>query len=330
VLTAALVWWFLRSINLREAWAATLAADWRWILLATLVTVQTYLIRARRWQVLLAPIGPTSFRTAFRTTVIGFAANLLLPARAGEVLRPVLLARREGLNAASAFATIVIERLLDLVTVLLLFASAVIFSGVKVAPAVEDAGKAAAVAALAGLAFLAILAGHPERLARWAESLSRHLPARAREFVARLVRTLAEGLKVMRSPAHLALAMAFSLPLWFSLALGIIFTTWAFGLTLPVVGSFLVLGYLTVGVAAPTPVATGGFHYFYLLAMTQMFAAPESVAGAAAIVLHLVSFIPVTLIGLVYMWQDGLTLGSVRAVRAEATASPADAPRVAS
>jgi uncharacterized membrane protein YbhN (UPF0104 family) len=118
----------------------------------------------------------------------------------------------------------------------------------------------------------------------------------------------------MRSPSHLFLAMAFSVPLWFSLGLGVLFTSWGFGLDLPIVGSFLVLGYLTVGVAAPTPGATGGFHYAYKLAMTQFFSAPDSVAGAAAIVLHLVSFVPVAAVGLFYMWQDGLTLGSVRAV----------------
>ena len=66
--------------------------------------MQTYAIRALRWQVLLEPVGPTRFRTAFRTTIIGFAALFLLPARLGEVLRPYLLARQDGLKATSAFA----------------------------------------------------------------------------------------------------------------------------------------------------------------------------------------------------------------------------------
>ena len=319
LLTVALLWWFLRSINLREAWEATLEARWGWIALAVLITIQTYVIRAWRWQVLLAPLGRASFRTAFRTTVMGFAANLLLPARAGEVLRPYLLSRREGINGASAFATIVVERLLDLVTVLLLFACAILFSGVDVGQAVEEAGLVVAIAAVGGLIVLFVLAGHPERLGRWADRLSRHLPARLARLVGQLVRTLADGLKVMRSPGHLALAVLWSVPLWLSIALGIVFTSWAFGLTLTFMGSFLVVGYLTVGVAAPTPGAAGGFHYFYLLALTQFFGAPESVAGAAAIVLHLVSFGPVTLLGLVFMWQDGLTLGNVRAVSQDAT-----------
>lgn len=321
LLTAGLLWLAFRDIDLVEAWRATLRADWLWILAAIAVTIQTYVLRAWRWQVLLAPLGRPSFRNAFRTTVIGFAANLLLPARAGEVLRPYLLSRAEPISAASGFATVVVERLLDLVTVLLLFGVAMIFSGVDVGPVVARAGAVAAAGALGGLAVLSVLAGHPERLGQWADTLARHLPAGAARVVGQLVRTLAEGLRVLRSPGHFALALVWSFPLWLSIALGIVLTSQAFGLHVPFVGSFLVVGYLTVGVMAPTPGAAGGFHGAYIIAMQQFFAAPRADVGAAAIVLHLVSFVPVTIIGLVFMWQDGLTLGRLRGLRSDAEAA---------
>src|SRR5262245_2402395 len=132
LLTVGLVVIFLRSIDLREAWRATLGARPGWILAAVAVTLQTYVLRAWRWQSLLGPIGGAHFRTAFRTTVIGFAATFLLPARVGEVLRPYLLARQERLNPAAAFATVIVERLLDLCTVLLLFALALVLAEVEV------------------------------------------------------------------------------------------------------------------------------------------------------------------------------------------------------
>src|SRR4029450_10254229 len=121
LLTIGLLAFFLSGAHLDRAWEATRHANGRLIALAVVVTMLTYVLRAVRWQYLLAPIGPTHFATAFRTTVIGFAASFLLPARPGEVIRPYLLARREGLNATAAFATIIIERLLDLITVLALF-----------------------------------------------------------------------------------------------------------------------------------------------------------------------------------------------------------------
>ena len=271
-----------------------------WIAAAVAVTLQTYVLRAWRWQSLLGPIGGARFRTAFRTTVIGFAANLLLPARVGEVLRAYLLARQERLNPAAAFATVIVERLLDLCTVLLLFAFALLFAGIDVGPEIEAAGsgRGGRVRRRTGRrcsCWPAIRSGSAAGPADSRVTCRNEPP----QLVSHLVQTFAEGLKVMRSPGHLAVAVGWSVPLWLSIALGILFVSWAFDLTISFVGSFLVVGYLAVGVAAPTPGATGGFHYMYLAAMTQFFRAPADAAGAAAIVLHLVSFVPVTLLGLV-------------------------------
>src|SRR5258708_37955179 len=121
ILTAGLLAFFLSGVELGRVWEATRHADARLLVVGIFVTMLTYVLRAVRWQYLLAPIGPTRFSTAFRTTVMGFAASFLLPARPGEVLRPYLLARHEGLPPTAAFATAILERLLDLVTVLLLF-----------------------------------------------------------------------------------------------------------------------------------------------------------------------------------------------------------------
>src|SRR3954469_15049596 len=105
LLTLGLLAFSFRNTNLAGVWAETRHANGTLLLLGLIVTGLTYAVRAWRWQSLLAPIGPTRFVNAFTTTVIGFAASFLLPARAGEVIRPYLLARREHLNAASAFAT---------------------------------------------------------------------------------------------------------------------------------------------------------------------------------------------------------------------------------
>lgn len=323
LLTVGLLALFLRNINLREAWEAVLGAHVGWIAAAILVTIQTYVLRAWRWRWLLRPLGPTRFRIAFRTTVMGFAASSLLPGRVGELLRPYALARQERLNPAAAMATIVVERLLDLCTVLVLFAIAILAAGRDVGREIETAGLLGAAAALGGMAVLFVLAGHPERLGRLAARAAAWLPSRIASLVDHLVQTFIGGLRVMRSPADLLWSVVWSVPLWLSIALGIVFTSWAFDLTMTFTGSFLVVGYLTVGVAVPTPGAAGGFHYFYWLALTQLFGAPDSAAGAAAIVLHLVTFVPVTILGLVYMWQDGLTLGQARAVGSSAAPVPA-------
>ena len=325
VLTAGLLAFFLRGVDPGAVWSEARHADGVRLLTAILIVLVTYALRAFRWQYLLAPIGPSRFRNAFETTVIGFAFNFLVP-RAGEVLRPYLLARREQLPPTAAFATIILERLLDLITVLLLFGVFVLAvdpASLSGDPAlyrqVKTGGLLAAAASIAGLGVFFALAGDPERLGRLALKIERVLPARLARAVARFVETFAQGLAVMRQPGRLLVSLLLSVPLWLSIAAGIWVTSRAFHMTFGYLGSFLVMTLLVVGVGVPTPGQVGGFHAAYRIAVVTFFGVPEPTAVAAAIVLHAVSFVPVTVLGLILMARAGLSLGGMRKM-AEQTA----------
>jgi hypothetical protein len=285
--------------------------------------------RAWRWQALLAAIGRARYRFAFRTTVIGFTATFLLPGRIGEVLRPYLLARAEGFNPAATFATIIIERLLDLMAVLVLFAFFLATTSVAVSDDVKLGGIAAGLLAIAALAGMTVLAGHSERVGRWAGRVLRVLPGRLGEKAAGLVHRFTEGLAVMRRPGPLLVSSGLSLLLWLSIAIGVWLTSRAFDITYPLSGTFLVLMFLVVGVAVPTPAGVGAFHWAYRVAVVTFFGAAEADASAAAIVLHAVSFVPVSLLGLVFMAQDGLTLAGLRNMRSTAEAAERTPPAAA-
>ncbi len=324
LLTFGLLWFFLRNADMPRVWAEMRRARPLLLVGAVLLTGVTYVLRALRWQYLLAPIGHTRFGNAFRATVIGFAATFLLPARAGEVIRPYLLARREGLSGTAAFATIILERLLDLVTVLMLFAFFVLTAdpaSMSAAPAamerVKVGGLIAAAAGAAALVVAFVAAGHPERLGRWALRIERVLPAKLARIVASFVETFTQGLAVMRQPRRLLVSFALSIPLWMSIAAGIWLTSLAFHITFPYVGSFLVMTILIVGVAMPTPGAVGGFHAAYQIAVQSFFGVPDDRAIGAAIVLHGVSFVPVTLLGLFFMARDGISLSRAQALAVE-------------
>ncbi|MGH7214901.1 MAG: lysylphosphatidylglycerol synthase transmembrane domain-containing protein [Tepidisphaeraceae bacterium] len=320
LLTFGLLAFFLRDADVGAVWSETRRARPLLLLCAALTTLATYLLRAFRWQYLLAPIGTAHFWNAFRTTVIGFAATFLLPARAGEVIRPYLLARREGLPATAAFATIILERLLDLVTVLALFAVFVLTADPSTLSSVDPAhlarvkfgGLIGAAAATGALTVAFAAAGHPERLGRWAFRIERVLPERLARAVARFVESFTQGLAVMRQPRRLLVSLALSIPLWVSIAAGIWMTSLAFHITFPFMGSFLVMTILVVGVAMPTPGAVGGFHAAYQIAVQAFFGAPDDRAIGAAILLHAISFVPVTLIGLAFMAQEGLTFAGAK------------------
>ncbi len=321
-LTVGLLVIFLRNADLAAVGRAIRTARADLGLAAFGMMAATYVLRAWRWQYLLAPIGPTRFASAFRATVVGFAASFLLPARAGEVLRPYLLARRESLSATAAFATIIVERVLDLLTVLLLLALALLVwrgpaDGGPLVGAIRAGGAAAGAAAIVGVAGMLLLAGHPARLERWLLRIERVVPPRAARLIARVGRLFAEGLAVMRDPRRLGLAVLLSVPLWLGIAAQTWLVTRAFGIEMAVAGTFVLIAVLVVGVAVPTPGAVGGYHAAYLWAATELFAAPRDEAIGAAIVLHALSFLPVTALGVVFMMQDGLTFGRMRRLAAD-------------
>ena len=309
---------FLRNADLSQVWASVTKARTDFLLLSLALTCGTFVVRAERWQYLLGPLGKTRFSTVFRATVIGFAASAVLPARAGEVIRPYLLARREGLSATAAFATIIVERILDLVAVLLLMAVFLIWfdPGIeardsKAFEAVRFGGLMMAPVAVGMLAVMFFMAGHPERLHAWVLKAEAILPARIAAMIARFAQTFAEGFAVVRSPGRLAAAIAWSMVLWVAIASGIWAVSIAFGIAMPFTGAWLMLGPLVVGVAVPTPGGVGGFHEAYRFGATAFFGADNNTAVGAAIVLHAISVGPVTIAGLLFIVQDGLKLGGM-------------------
>lgn len=318
-LTAALLALFLKNADLARVWAEIRRADLRFVLLATASTLAAYPLRGVRWVALLRPLGRVPYGLAVRTTVIGFGASVVLPARAGEFIRPYLLARREGLSATAVFATIVIERVLDLSTVLLLLGAALLVFDPGLAArdpasfaALRAGGLVAALAAVGTLVTLMALAAHPERVSRTAARVELWLPRRLAAGLERVVHRFAEGLAVVRQPWRLLDAALWSVPVWFVIAAGVWSTTQAFHMGLPYSASFLVIAALVIGVSVPTPGAIGGFHAAFQIAVTRFYGIPNDRAVGAAIVLHAVSFLPVAVLGALFMVREGVSPVGVR------------------
>lgn len=321
----ALVALFFYNVNLWGVVAAIARARPAWLALSLSTMFINLAIRALRWKFLLEPLGPTTFASAFRATAVGFAASAVLPARAGEVIRPYFLARQAPrdqhgrMTATGAFATIILERLLDTVTVLILLASFVFVFGKDLAGVnptgfalVTWAGASAAVVSTGALIVLFLLAGDPERLGRAMTRLEQVLPSKLAGMIARIAEKFARGLGAIRRPSRVLAALAWSFPLWLSICLGIWSMAMAFQLAIPFTGSFLLLGLLTLGVAVPTPGAVGGFHEAFRVGATMFYGAPDDAAVGAAIVLHLFSIGPSLMLGLLFAAREGLNLGSMQ------------------
>jgi uncharacterized protein (TIRG00374 family) len=319
---------FLRNVDLWRVGADIVRARPGWLLMALAASFVNLAIRAYRWQYLLEPLGRPDFGPAMRATAVGFAANAVLPARAGEVIRPYFLARsqrrRAGgaavkMNTTGAFATIIVERLLDVLTVILLLAFYVFVFGRSLARThpsaflgLEWAAATAAATAVAGLVVLFVMAGSPERLRLTVEKVTRLLPAAIATAVAHLAEKFAQGLGVVRQPSRLAISLVLSVPLWLTIAAGVWAVAVAFGISVPFTGAFLIVALLALGVAVPTPGAVGGFHAAFRYGATTFFDARDEAAVGAAIVAHLFSIGPSLLLGLVFAAQEGLSVAGIR------------------
>ncbi|HYM24680.1 MAG TPA: lysylphosphatidylglycerol synthase transmembrane domain-containing protein [Vicinamibacterales bacterium] len=324
LLAAGLVVLFLHNVDLWRVAADIFRARPEWLALSLSTMFANLAIRSLRWQSLLEPLGPTTFGTAFRATAVGFAASSVLPARAGEVIRPYFLARTdrgERMTATGAFATIILERLLDVTTVCTLLASYLFIFGRNIRNVnptafafVKWSGATAAAGAAAAMVFLFLLAGNPQRVEDTLARLEQVLPSKLAGLIARIAGKFARGLGAIRRPGRLLIALLWSFPLWLTICLGIWSVAMAFRFDVPYTGSFLLMALLVLGVAVPTPGAVGGFHEAFRVGATMFFGAPDAAAVGAAIVLHLFSIGPALLLGLFFAAQEGMNIGALRRI----------------
>jgi hypothetical protein len=317
-LALGLVAWFLRDADPGAIWAQVRRARGELVLASFAFGALSFVLRAVRWHSLLVPVGHVRFAPVLRTTIIGFGALGLLPVRVGDVIRPYLLARREGLSVTATLATVVLERVLDLIAVLTLLAIYVWgFAGGGAIPArllgpIEASAGLGAVVAVVMLVLMWTLASHPERMGAVAAGVARVLPGSWSHRVGRFAHTFSTGFAATRDSRALAMAVLWSFPLWMAIAAQAWAVTIGFGIVMPYAGAFLLQALLVLGVIVPTPGGVGGFHEAYRIGVTTFFGATNERAIAAAIVTHAVAFVPVVIVGLVLMAQDGLSLGGLR------------------
>jgi uncharacterized protein (TIRG00374 family) len=308
----ALLALFFRGVDAAGLGRALLSARPLPLLGFVITSLLTYLIRAWRWQSLLAPLGRVSVSRLFLITLAGFTTGFIVP-RAGEIVRPYLVARREGIPTSAGFATIVLERLLDLAMVLALFALYIFILPTpaaqrsdRILDALRIAGGVTAVASVAVLLILFAFSVRADRAMAILERLLRWLPEKVARPLLGMARSFVGGLGVLQAPfGHLVGILGQSLLLWLVMGLAFHFNNIAFGIDLPIHTVFLLMTFLVVGVSIPTPGMVGGFHEFFRLAQNGVFGVDNDLAVAAGLTAH------VLLLGTIFLSREGLSMEKV-------------------
>lgn len=310
---------------LRKVGAAFARADYRTLPLIWLNLAVFYWLKARRWRLLLAPLGdfhPT--RELLPPIMVGFAFNNLLPARIGEFVRVFVFARGHRVSKTAVLTSVALERILDAVTILVLLGLGVALLS-DVAPDVRDKALAAAVvvaAAVLGIAAYLIWTRPFIRLAVWGMRTLRVIPHRVQQKLTDVLEAGARGMASLKSGRLLAAIAALSAAQWLLNAALIYCALVAFDIVLPWPVSLVLMGVVAFGVAAPSTPGYFGVVQLCFLVVLELFLDDRERIFAASIYFHMAQYIPVTLVGLVCFNRMGLNMAEVRA-QAEATAHDA-------
>ncbi|MEJ2485124.1 MAG: lysylphosphatidylglycerol synthase transmembrane domain-containing protein [Anaerolineales bacterium] len=321
-ISAFFLYWVLKDIEYSTLWQKTLEANY-WLILPG---VGAYFIglwvRAWRWHYLLRPVKPISTRKMFPIVAMGYAGNNIFPARAGEVLRAVVLKNKEDVPISASLATIIVERVYDGVVMLaFIFVNLAELSRLTEeitlfrSFSIQDVAVWGSVLFFGVLVVFLLAAMFPrpiEKIILWL--VERLVPQRFRERTLQIAVRFLGGLASLRSPVEALMVFFTSVVIWLLETVKYWFVMQAFRFSVSFFALMLMNG--VVNLATTIPSAPGYLGTFDLpgIKILEAHGIGAETAASYTFVLHFALWFPVTLLGLYYMWREGIKWGKVTAM----------------
>lgn len=301
----------LRNIDWSALWEALLHANYLWLIPGVLITVALLYLKGWRWQLLFYPEHRLPFGTVMTALCTGYLVSNIFPARAGELARLVLLVSEQPVSVARTLSTIIVERLLDLLTLIMVLA--VLLPFVHLPADMARAAQVITLAALAGALLMILFSFWKERLLRWAHLLLGRIRFLDRPQIYDAIAHLIDGFAALRGRMGLLL-IGLSLLGW----VGVIGMAWsaaqAIPLPVPITAPAFAVVVTTLGMLLPsTPGYVGVFHGLVVLALVTPFGVPQDRAMSFALLWHATNYLTLSLSGVVALWVHGTSLGQVMA-----------------
>ncbi len=292
------LWLAVRDVDLQVVGESLLRAN-LWLLIPFLVSLTLfYWLKAVRWAIFLRPTRAIASRDVVPAMMIGFAGNNVLPVRLGEVLRIVVLGNQHSIPKSTVLGTIVLERVFDVLTMLLLLTLAV-YSSPRVSAELQAARSFILVAALMSVAITYAIAAPPRWLVTVLQPLQRLLPDRIRGFVDNKLVLLRQGFAILTQSSRLELVhvVSNSIVQWTLLGLCVYLSAIAFDVAVDPAAAVLILGLIVAGISLPSaPGFIGTIEYCFVLGL-GLYGIDANTALAVGIYYHAAMFVSVTLAG---------------------------------
>ena len=309
------VWLSMKDVRFGEVLTALRGANAFGFVAVMLVTLFGFWLRSVRWGYFIQVGRRLPLRSLFSATMIGFMANNVLPFRLGEFVRPWALARREKLSKSTLLATVVVERAVDMITLLGIFGLSMI-----VHPIAEstDAGRLVQwgarllVALCVGLTLFVVAVERNRRLAQaFVRFVTRPLPGEAHERVAAMLEHFLAGLGLFRDVRRLLVvfSLSFTMFLCFAFALGL--SLWSLDIALPWYAGLVMLVITAIGIMVPAAPGYIGTLNIACTAGLALFGVGKSLSVPFSWFYFFSQWLPITAVGLVYLNREGLSLRSL-------------------
>jgi hypothetical protein len=325
VISALFLWWALKGLVLADVMHALQGLDYWWLVPAIAVYFVGVWVRTWRWHYLLRPLKAISTGSLFPIVTIGYAANNIFPARAGEVLRAIVLKRHEGVAISASLATIIVERVYDGV-VMLAFIFVNLTALAKLTGSSGFVGNIRSLAIVGTLAFLGALgifllaAMFPENSLAIVRVVVQHLlPQRFRERLIDIAEKFLEGLAALRSPRDALMIFLTSVVIWLIETVKYWLLMQAFPFQVGFFTLMLMNGISNLVTTIPSAPGYLGTFDASGIAVLTAFGVEHNLAAVYTLVLHAALWFPITMLGLYYGAREGISWGAdLDKVRAEA------------
>lgn len=311
----SLVFIFLafRKVNFADMWQAFKSANYWYFLPAIVITFLSHFLRSLRWRYLLDPIKRVDIPSLFSALIIGYMANVFMPAHLGEFIRAYILGKKRDIALSSTFATIVIERIIDIFSLLTLM---VVTIFVYPFPAwVTKSGYIMFAATFALFLFLVLLKVKTRQTLQVIHFFVKPLSAKFAQKIEGLLIKFVAGVVALKKWQDYLVVTALSIIIWSCYAGVFYFSFFAFDFNttyhLPWTASLVLLVITTVSVVVPSsPGYVGTYHYLCQLSLA-MFHVPAGPALSFATVVHGISFLPVLIAGLFLARYEGMAISKM-------------------
>lgn len=312
LISIVFIWLALRGLRLEEFWAAVKNANFFWLIPGIAVYFVGVWIRAWRWHYLLGPIKKIPTRIMFPITTIGYMGNNIYPARAGEVLRAVILKRKEGVSVSASLATIIVERIFDGV-VMLAFVFVNLPELAKLTGASGFVGNIQQVAVIGtgifigALAVFLVTAMFPQLMAKFgSRAIERITPQHLHAKITGFMNRFLDGLASLRSPFNVLMVFFTSVIIWLLETGKYWFVMQAFSFNVSFFALMLMNG--IVNLATTIPSAPGYIGTFDApgIAVLVAYGVDQATAAGYTLTLHVALWLPITLLGAYYLAREGI------------------------